>query len=59
VLIAEISGQHPDAVRDRSARRIQRAWRVCVADPAFLACRRRLQHEFLWCSACGRPPKKL
>ena len=29
-LIAEIGGLHPDAVRDRSARRIQRAWRVCL-----------------------------
>ena len=46
-LIVEIRGRHPDAVRVRSARRIQRAWRVCVADPAFLACRRRLGREFV------------
>ena len=33
-------------VRDAAARRIQAQWRKCVAEPAFLACRRRLEREF-------------
>ena len=35
-----------DPARDSAARAVQRAWRRCVADPAFLACRRRLRREF-------------
>lgn len=34
------------ACRSLHARRIQGAWRRCIADPAFAACRRRLTREF-------------
>jgi hypothetical protein len=32
--------------RDAAARRIQAQWRKCISDPAYLACRRRLEREF-------------
>ncbi len=35
-----------DMARGRAARRIQRWWRLVVADPGFLACARRLRREF-------------
>ncbi len=33
-------------IADCAARRLQRAWRRCVSDPAYQVCRTRLMREF-------------
>ena len=35
-----------DARKDKSAIRIQRAWRTCINDPSYRMCRKRLMAEF-------------